>query len=400
MTLREQFEKREHDILSPYASFSDQSQGREHYEEPCDLRPVYQRDRDRILHCKSFRRLKGKTQVFLSPEGDHYRTRLTHTLEVSQNARTVAKALCLNEDLTEAIALGHDLGHTPFGHAGERFLNALYNGHTGRLFNHNIHSARVLDHLIFRNVSLQVLDGVICHNGELEQQEYKPKCFSATDPWGEFDANLEDCYTDSSANKRQIPGTLEGCIMRISDIIAYLGKDRQDAVKIGLIENDDDFTSGTLGTTNAQIINNMTVSIIEHSYGKPYISMDKEVYETFSNAKKENYQTIYNNPKLNDMYNNNIQPMFHDMYEALLTQAKRMDQSSILYKHHINYIRSANQFSHYFDIDKYMEHYLSQDPNEIVVDFMASMTDDYFIDLYNYLFPNGSYKVDYIGYFD
>ena len=180
----------------------------------------------------------------------------------------------------------------------------------------------------------------------------------------------------------------------------YVLRHKKSGAHISLIENDDDFTSGTLGTTNAQIINNMTVSIIEHSYGKPYISMDKEVYETFSNAKKENYQTIYNNPKLNDMYNNNIQPMFHDMYEALLTQAKRMDQSSILYKHHINYIRSANQFSHYFDIDKYMEHYLSQDPNEIVVDFMASMTDDYFIDLYNYLFPNGSYKVDYIGYFD
>ena len=251
--------------------------------------------------------------------------------------------LGLNLDLIEAISLGHDIGHTPFGHAGERFLNALYNGHTGRLFNHNIHSARVLDHLIFRNVSLQVLDGVICHNGELEQQEYKPKRFSATDPWGEFDTNLEDCYTDPSANKRQIPGTLEGCIMRISDIIAYLGKDRQDALKIGLIENNNHFTSGTLGTTNAQIINNMTVSIIEHSYGKPYISMDKDVYETFSKAKTENYQTIYNNPQLNDMYNNNIRPMFHDMYEALLTQAKRMDQSSILYKHHINYIRSANQ---------------------------------------------------------
>ena len=207
--------------------------------------------------------------------------------------------------------------------------------------------------------------------------------------------------TDPSANKRQIPGTLEGCIMRISDIIAYLGKDRQDAVKIGLLKMMMILTSGTLGTTNAQIINNMTVSIIEHSYGKPYISIDKEVYETFSNAKKENYQTIYNNPKLNDMYNNNIQPMFHDMYEALLTQAKK--DGPIIHpftKHHINYIRSANQYSHYFDIDKYMEHYLSQDPNEIVVDFMASMTDDYFIDLYNYLFPNGSYKVNYIGYFD
>lgn len=119
MTIREQLEKREHDILSPYAALSDESMGRDRDEEQCDIRPVYQRDRDRILHCKAFRRMKGKTQVFLAPEGDHYRTRMTHTLEVSQNARTVAKALRLNEDLTEAIALGHDLGHTPFGHAGQ-----------------------------------------------------------------------------------------------------------------------------------------------------------------------------------------------------------------------------------------------------------------------------------------
>ena len=125
MNIRQKLELREHDILSPFASFSDESKGRDRYEKPCDLRPVYQRDRDRILHCKAFRRLKQKTQVFLAPQGDHYRTRLIHTLEVSQNARTIAKALRLNEELTEAIALGHDLGHTPYGHCGERALNTL-----------------------------------------------------------------------------------------------------------------------------------------------------------------------------------------------------------------------------------------------------------------------------------
>ena len=175
MTLREQFEKREHDILSPYASFSDQSQGREHYEEPCDLRPVYQRDRDRILHCKSFRRLKGKTQVFLSPEGDHYRTRLTHTLEVSQNARTVAKALCLNEDLTEAIALGHDLGHTPFGHAGERMLNRICPDG----FMHQIQSIRVVERLEKNgkglNLTKEVRDGILNHSTSGHPSLWKEK---------------------------------------------------------------------------------------------------------------------------------------------------------------------------------------------------------------------------------
>lgn len=308
--------------------------------------------------------------------------------------------LGLNLDLIEAISLGHDIGHTPFGHAGERYLNEIYNEHTGRLFNHNVHSARVLDKLIFRNISLQVLDGVICHNGEMEQQCYTPKTFNADDPRGEFDRSVEDCHTDPSANKKQIPGTLEGCIMRISDIIAYLGKDRQDAIKIGLIPNDDSFSAGSLGSSNAQIIHNMTVNIIENSYGKPYISMDPDVYETFSKAKTENYQNIYNNDSLNTMYNDNIKPIFYCIYEELLRQAKSKDTDSILYKHHVNYIKDANRYSNYFGKKEFIDNYLSQDPNEIVVDFIASMTDDYFIDLYEYLFPDGPYKVDYVGYFD
>ena len=143
MTIREEMEQREHKILSPYAAFSDKSAGRQRYEEPCDIRPVYQRDRDRILHSRAFRRLKNKTQVFLTPKGDHYRTRMSHTLEVSQNARTIAKALRLNEDLAEAIALGHDLGHTPFGHAGEFMLNRLFEGG----FKHNEQSVRILEKL-------------------------------------------------------------------------------------------------------------------------------------------------------------------------------------------------------------------------------------------------------------
>ena len=187
--------------------------------------------------------------------------------------------------------------------------------------------------------------------------------------------------------------------MRISDIIAYLGKDRQDAAKVGLIDNNKRFTAGNLGSSNAEIINNMTVSIIENSYGKPYINMDRDVFEAFQKAQTENYQKIYGSDKLNSMYNDNIKPMFHDMYEKLLEQAKSLDKNSILYKHHINYLRNANAAGTYFNVSDYIEKYTSQDPNEIVVDYLASMTDDYFIDLYNYLFPNGKYKVDYVGYF-
>lgn len=203
MTIRENLEKREHDILSPYAAFSDESKGRDTYEEQCDLRPVYQRDRDRILHSKSFRRLKGKTQVFLAPEGDHYRTRMTHTLEVSQNARTVAKALRLNEDLTEAIALGHDLGHTPFGHAGERILNEIYS----EGFRHQEQSVRVVECLEKDgeglNLTVEVRDGIRNHS--------------------------------TSGN----PSTLEGKIVRLCDKIAYVNSDIDDAIRGKVIKEED-----------------------------------------------------------------------------------------------------------------------------------------------------------------
>ena len=369
------------------------------HDKPRLWRPSFVMDVEKILHNNYYNRYSDKTQVISCYKNDDISRRALHVQLVSRIARTIGMTLGLNLDLIEAISLGHDIGHTPFGHAGERFLNELYNERTGRLFNHNVHSVRVLDKLICRNVSLQVLDGVICHNGELEQQEYRPKSFSIDTAWEDFDANVAACYTNPAANKEQIPGTLEGCVMRISDIIAYLGKDRQDAAKVGLIDNNKLFTAGNLGSSNAEIINNMTVSIIENSYGKPYISMDKDVFEAFQNAKSENYQKIYGNDKLNSMYNDNIKPMFHDMYEKLLEQAKSLDKNSILYKHHINYLRNANAAGTYFNVNDYIEKYTSQDPNEIVVDYLASMTDDYFIDLYNYLFPNGKYKVDYVGYF-
>jgi len=203
MTIREEIEQWENEYLSPYASKSAKSRGRDRQEEQCDIRPVYQRDRDRILHCNSFRRLKDKTQVFLAPEGDHYRTRLTHTLEVSQNARTIAKALRLNEDLTEAIALGHDIGHTPFGHAGERALDSKCPGG----FRHNVQSVRVVEVLEKRglglNLTKEVRDGILNHKTKGE------------------------------------PSTLEGKIVRFSDKIAYIHHDMDDAIRGRILCEDD-----------------------------------------------------------------------------------------------------------------------------------------------------------------
>ena len=203
MTIREQMEQRELEYLSPYAAKSINKEGRDRKQAPCNIRPVYQRDRDRILHCKAFRRLKQKTQVFLMPKGDHYRTRLTHTLEVSQNARTIAKALRLNEDLTEAIALGHDLGHTPYGHAGERALNQV----CPHGFRHNEQSVRVVEVLENQgeglNLTKEVRDGILNHK---------------------------------TAGR---PSTLEGQIVRLSDKIAYIAHDTDDAIRGGILTTDE-----------------------------------------------------------------------------------------------------------------------------------------------------------------
>ena len=194
-------------------------------------RPAFVRDIEKILHNPYYNRYSDKTQVLSAYQNDDISRRALHVQLVARIARNIGRMLGLNEDLIEAISLGHDIGHTPFGHAGERFLNELYHAHTGRLFNHNVHSVRVLDKLVSRNMSLQVLDGVLCHNGEMELERYQP--VELTD-FQQFDKRVEDCYTDPEANKQQIPSTLEGCVMRISDIIAYLGKERHDAVKVGI----------------------------------------------------------------------------------------------------------------------------------------------------------------------
>ena len=392
MNIRENMEQRELELLSPYAAHSGHSRGRERIEEECDVRTVYQRDRDRILHCKAFRRLKNKTQVFLTPKGDHYRTRLSHTLEVSQNARTIAKALRLNEDLVEAIALGHDMGHTPFGHAGERILSSLYQEHTGRYFNHNVHSVRVLDDMVNWNISLQTLDGILCHNGELELKEYRP-CEMST--FVEYDKKVEACYVDEKAIGELISCTLEGCVMRICDIIAYLGKDRQDAMRLNLLK-ESPFTAGAIGTSNGEIINNFSVNIIENSYGKDYLKMDEEYFDALRQAKKENYEMIYNNKSLNDLYENEIRPMFGELYEELLRQAESGDKSSVFYRHHMAYMEKNN----FYVKSHVRKPYAEQEKNQLVVDYLASMTDDYFIALYHYLFPKGKHDVKFVGYFD
>jgi len=354
-------------------------------------RPAFVRDIEKILHLPDYNRYADKTQVFSFYNNDDITRRALHVQLVSRIARNIGSVLGLNLDLIEAIALGHDIGHTPFGHAGERFLDELLQGETGRRFNHNVQSARVLDKLFARNTSLQVLDGVLCHNGEFEQQEYRPQWNKKFET---HDVEIESCYVKGGeAIKELIPMTLEGCVVRICDMIAYIGKDRQDAITAKIINREHEFSSEIIGAANASIINNLTVDIIENSYGKDYILLSKEAYADLKTAKDENYKVIYKNDEINSKYEDIIKPMFKDVYYALLEQLKKKDESSVIFKHHMNFIR--NTLKYYKDID-----YCREEPNQIVVDYIASMTDDYFVELHKKLFPGSKYEIEYISYFE
>ena len=351
-------------------------------------RPPFTHDLDKILHCPYYNRYTDKTQVFSLIKNDDITRRSLHVQLVSRIARTIGSALNLNLDLIEAIALGHDLGHPPFAHSGEKFLNELYFQHTGRYFCHNIHSIRVLDKIFPFNISLQTLDGIACHNGEVELEAYEP---SPLKSFEEFDEMIEHCYTDRAFANKIYPSTLEGCVVRISDIIAYLGKDRQDAAKVHLVD-EESFPNEGIGSINAEIINNLVVNIIENSYGKPYIKMDAAHFNALKSAKKENYARIYENSAMRTPLGNTVKPMMAELYDRLLQDIKEENKTSPIYLHHIDYVNQA----HYVRQTPYE----ATDPNQLVVDFIASMTDDYFIDLYRYLFPDSPIKVEYKGYFD
>lgn len=259
--IRTRLEKREESFLTPYAAFSSKSRGRVYKEEPCPYRTDFQRDRDRIIHSKAFRRLKHKTQVFISPEGDHYRTRLTHTLEVTQIARSAARALGLNEDLTEAIALGHDLGHTPFGHTGEDALNEVVPGG----FKHNEQSLRVVEILEKRNdryrglnLTYEVRNGILCHTGDKK------------------------------------PDTLEGEIVCLADKIAYVNHDLEDAIRAGILFPEDlPDVALDLGKNSAQRINTLVRGLIEYSFGKGKISLSPDLDNKLSEIRDFLFRTVY-----------------------------------------------------------------------------------------------------------
>jgi dGTPase len=341
-------------------------------------RPAYMRDVEKIVNVPAYNRYAGKTQVFSFVDNDDITRRGLHVQLVDRVARGIGRLLGLNIDLIEAISLGHDVGHTPFGHAGERFLSKCYFERTGLHFNHNVHSVRVLDVLFPRNVSLQTLDGVLCHNGEFACQHLE---LGTTDTFDKLDAAVELCTRDESEIKHLRPSTLEGCVVRVSDMIAYIGKDRQDAIGMGILHDLEAFDSKVIGRTNAQIINNLTVDIVNNSFGRDRISMSREVYEDLKAAKRQNFEVIYNREGMIDNTSNIVEEMFEEMYTRHLDDLTAGCENSAIFRHHIDSL--ANK-SASIDRDKYLQ----LDPNQIVVDYMASMTDDYFMSLYEYLFPS------------
>ncbi len=353
-------------------------------------RPTFVKDIDKIMYCPFYNRYTDKTQVFSLWKNDDITRRSLHVQLVSRISRAIGAALNLNLDLIEAIALGHDIGHPPFAHTGETFLDELHFKHTGRHFYHNIQSVRVLDKIFPYNINLQTLDGIAAHNGEVECEEYRP--YPLKD-FKEFDEIIEKCYTDPQVVQKMMPCTLEGSVVRISDIIAYLGKDRHDAMLTKIV-SENTFCSEDLGSINSEIINNLIVNVIENSYGKPYIKLDEEHFKAIRDYKLDNYAQIYNQTARVTRLDKTVRPMMEEIYTQLYDDLIKGNKKSPIYTHHIDYV---NHNSGGYRREK---PYATDEPHQIVVDYIASMTDNYFIELHAYLFPNSPLKVEYKGYFD
>ena len=334
MTVIERIQEAEKKNLAPCAALSSETRGRDYPEEESELRTPYQRDRDRIIHCKSFRRLKHKTQVFLSPEGDHYRTRLTHTLEVAQIARTIARALMLNEDLTEAIALGHDLGHTPFGHAGERSLNELYPGG----FRHFEQSVRVVERLEKGgrglNLTWEVRDGILCHTRGTQAE------------------------------------TLEGRVVRLADRIAYLNHDIEDAERAGVLcENDiPSDVLRILGPTKSKRIDTLVLSTVNHSTQQE-ILLDPEVQQAFDHLHDFMYESVYRNPRAKKE-EKKVPGLIETLYRYLC-RSDHLPEDMRLIAEQEGYERAA-------------------------CDYIAGMTDHFAVQLFSTIFIPKSWNMNYM----
>lgn len=342
------------------------------YEEKDDIRPPYFHDTDRIIYSLAYTRYINKTQVFTNTLNDNVTRRSTHVQLVSKIARTIGRALGLNEDLIEAASLGHDIGHTPFGHAGEAILNEISLSVGEGYFNHNIQSVRKLEFIENRgtglNLTMQVIDAIMCHNGELELECYRPKKKTFQDVLDEY----QKTYQEKEANTSLIPCTLEGCVVRLSDIISYVGRDIEDALRLHIITKNDlpqDIMQVT-GYTNKEIVNYFIKDVITNSFGKDYIKMSKEAFQNLKNLKKYNYEHIYSKANSKDTLEK-WQQMMKKLFNSALKDLQAEKETSDIYIYFYKYMN-----------DDYKK---NTSKERIVIDYISGMTDRFFLTSYEKL---------------
>ncbi len=354
--------------IKPYAT-KDSEAYRFREETDDDFRTPYYRDVDRIVYSLSYTRYMDKTQVFTFEDNDNISKRMTHVQMVSKIARTLGRALRLNEDLIEAAALGHDIGHVPFGHVGERILNIISLENNEGYFNHNIQSVRTLMYLEKHgkglNLTLQTLDAIMCHNGELELKEYRPREKTKE----EFLEEYEKSYKDPKMIYQLVPMTIEGCVVRISDIIAYIGRDVEDAIRMGVITMDEvpKEVLDVLGTRNTEIINTINVDLLEHSMNKDYICMSDEVFNAIKSLKKFNNEHIYskvNTKEELEFY----EKVFRTVFDNCLKDVKNDNKEGRIFK--------------YFLSDMNEDYLKNTTDARKVIDYITGMTDDFILTEY------------------
>ena len=355
-------------ILGEYATKTREAIRLKSIEE--DIRPAFFHDTDRIIHSNSYSRYNDKTQVFSYSENDNVSRRMVHVQLVSKVARTIGKCLNLNEDLLEAIALGHDIGHAPLGHTGEKILDEISRRDLNIPFMHNLQSVRTFMCLTNNgegsNLTIQVLDGIMCHNGEVLNNIYSPVKKTKKEFLEEYNKALKDNNVSLSIR----PMTLEGCVVRISDVIAYIGRDIEDAIGLGVIKRSDipEEITDVLGNNNKDIINTIILDIVENSKDKPYIKMSDKIYDALDKLKEFNYSNIYNkaNNEFGKEYYSNA---FESLFEKYLSDLNTNNKESSIYKVYLN-----NMDNSYIENTK---------KERIVIDYIAGMTDNFFISEYN-----------------
>lgn len=344
-------------------------------DEPDDMRPDFFKDIDRIIHSLGYTRYIDKTQVFSFVQNDHITHRVLHVQLVAKIARTIGRSLNLNEDLIEAIALGHDIGHTPFGHTGEKFLNNICKREGIGYFCHNAQSVRVLKDLENLNITVQTLDGILAHNGEILQNIYAPD-FSKTKE--QFIEDLDNVFNIENHSKKVKSMTLEGCVVRISDIIAYIGRDIEDAIIVGAIKRSDlpAFITKVLGNNNSKIVDTLVKDVIISSQGKQHLELSKDVFDALMELKRWNYKNIYES-EMATGHNNVLENLFNNLFDAYV---ERINGINYLSKIEIDeFTEQSDKIFYGFLNNKTIEYLENTDKRRIIIDYIAGQTDKFFL---------------------